>query len=87
MTLVLGDNMDSCDCETTDKSTAVLLISAGLPIIKTYVNEHGKTVFVFNKEEAKTWLEKDMRHEKIMFDFYVVMRAINLFNSVVHSTR
>jgi hypothetical protein len=77
--------MSEQEYDTTDKNITLLLLTAGLPILKTTKDGSNKTVFFFSKELAEPWIDKYQKNHSIMFEYSDYTRALGLFNSIVHS--
>ena len=71
--------------DTTDRSIILLLLTAGLPITSTSVDDRNKTKFHFDRVQATAWIDKLHRNESIKFEFSDFIKALGLFNGIVHS--
>ncbi len=70
---------------STDKDTVVLLLTAEVPVKRYFVDEHKKTVFVFDFEPADAIVSAHIRGELPKYDYDKFAKALRLFNSTVHS--
>ena len=71
--------------DTTDRTIVIILLIAGLPI-KDRRKQGNKTVFVFEREAVKPFLEKYQSGQPIpVDDIRDVFKAESTFNSVVHN--
>jgi len=72
---------------TTDRQTVLFLLCSGVNIIETKKDYRNKTKFYFPITKANEVLAKFKMGHDPEFRFSVYMRALNLFNSIVHSTK
>jgi hypothetical protein len=77
--------MSENEYDTTDKNITLLLFTAGLPLIRSSKDEHQKTVFFFDRKTAKEWIDRYQKSEPMKFEYSDFLRALGLFNSIVHS--
>jgi hypothetical protein len=71
--------------QSTDKDTIVLLLTAEIPVKHFFVDDHKKTVFVFDFEAANEVIKAHIRGELPKYDYDKFIKALRLFNSIVHS--
>lgn len=76
---------DTKYCATTDRDSVLLLLTAGLPILKTEIDEHNKTKFFFDYEQGNPILDKYRKNQSLMYEASDFLRALRLFNGIVHS--
>ena len=71
---------------TTDRDSVLVLLTANLPIIKTDIEKkYNKIRFYFDAKTADPIMEAYKKKESQPFEMADFLRALRLFNSVVHS--
>ena len=71
--------------QSSDRDTVVLLLTAGLPIVKYFADSNGKTQFVFDNEKAESLITSMIRNELPNYPYDAYVKATRMFNSIVHS--
>jgi len=77
--------MTDQEYNTTDKDIILVLLTAGLPIVRTWKDGSNKTIFYFSEDLALPWIDKFQKNIPMPFDIAAFLRALRLFNSIVHS--
>jgi hypothetical protein len=77
--------MSESEYDTTDKNVTLLLLTAGLPLLRSNKDDHGKTVFYFDRKSADEWIGRYQKNDSMKFEYSEFLRALGLFNSIVHS--
>lgn len=73
---------------TKDRSLVILLIYNKVRIIEAVLDENDhKTVFYFDNEEAKPYLEQWQSITPISVEYRGLIQAEQTFNSLVHSVK
>lgn len=70
---------------STDKDTVVLLLTAEIPVLRYFVDDHNKTVFVFDINRAECIVNAHIKGELPKYEYDKFVKALRMFNSIVHS--
>lgn len=70
---------------STDKDTVVLLLTAEIPVLRYFIDDHNKTVFVFDADRAEHIVDAHIKGELPKYDYDKFVKALRMFNSIVHS--
>jgi len=70
---------------TTDRDSILTLLTAGLPILETDVDEHNKVRFHFDNEAAFPIMDQYRKNASQLFEMSAFLRALRMFNGIVHS--
>lgn len=79
------DKQEKKEYQSSDRDTVVLLLTAGLPILRYFVDDNNKTQFIFDFDKSDKLISAMVRSELPNYPYDSYVRATRLFNSIVHS--